>query len=38
MPELLDEIRGVADGAEIDYDTILSSLHNSFPKLLPGSL
>ena len=24
MPELLDEIRGVADGAEIDYDTIMT--------------
>ncbi|MCK4272520.1 hypothetical protein KAX22_07715 [bacterium] len=24
MPELLDEIRGVAEGAEIDYDTIMT--------------
>ena len=24
MPELLDEIRGVADGAEIDYDAIMT--------------
>ena len=24
MPELLDEMRGVADGAEIDYDTIMT--------------